>query len=55
MGKEPEHRKFFAARRPQKKRRRFSAADKQRTSQSRPMKKTEITVTKAAKRVIEDR
>ncbi len=52
FAKEPEHRKFFAGKKTAKKGGRFSAADKQRAGQSRPMKKTEITVPKAAKRVI---
>ncbi|MBW7956792.1 MAG: translation initiation factor IF-2 [Deltaproteobacteria bacterium] len=48
--KEPELKKFFS-RRPQKKDR-YQRDAKKASSQARPMKKTEITVPKAAKRVI---
>lgn len=52
--KEPEIRKFFAGKKTAKKGRQFGAAGRaaQKSSQTRPMKKTEITVPKAAKRVI---
>jgi len=50
FGKEPEIKRFFPGRRPQKKDR--YQRDQRKASQSRPMKKTEITVPKAAKRVV---
>ena len=50
FGKEPEVKKFFPGRRPQKKDKYHR--DQRKAAQSRPMKKTEITVPKAAKRVV---
>ncbi|MBI2414209.1 MAG: translation initiation factor IF-2 [Deltaproteobacteria bacterium] len=54
--KQPEQRKFFPPKRPAGRKDKYQSRDAQRakaaSAQARPMKKTEITVTKASKRVI---
>ncbi len=54
--KQPEVKKFFAPKRPAGRKDKYQSRDAQRaraaSAQARPMKKTEITVTKASKRVI---
>lgn len=51
FSKEPDVRKFFPSRRPQKKDR-YQRDTRKAAVQARPMKKTEITVPKATKRVV---
>ncbi|MBI5453378.1 MAG: translation initiation factor IF-2 [Deltaproteobacteria bacterium] len=54
--RQPEVKKFFAPKRPAGRKDKYQSRDAQRaraqSAQARPMKKTEITVTKASKRVI---
>jgi translation initiation factor IF-2 len=56
FGKEPDRKKFYAQKRPARRSRRFRGGEPQRRRgqivHTRPLKKTEITVTKAAKRVV---